>query len=555
MRKIKRNILLAIVIAGLMITTTFSISAVNINKEQEDDDSFEMEKIETQTLSVSKKMENFDYSLQHLSRPIGNPEFNLEGDQVHPAFDRADVGYMAAYVDVISGQIIWTYAPEEGVYYDIGGDYPSIKKWSGNRFFATIVPDIDDSHGGIVYLFETTNPTDPEATYDLVGWDWSDLPDYPGEILWNSISDIEMACNPSKENWEWGFISMVSNTNYGDEPLENAPFITYQTSEEGYATISWYLIEGCEHTDNVIDPVNYEAFSVYDLFDTEETAPYYGLFIRQDYYDDWDKDGVGYVYTTEGNLKYPAVSSYNGDIVIVSESDESGNKDIVCFYGDDLETLQTSYVVETSDDEMYPDIRHMDGTNFLCTYIKNGNLYGKMTENSGETWSEEWQINDNDGEVEEEYKASDLGEGATQVMWEELDLDLDIWYGCALDNDAPDNPTVDGSSQGRVGEKQEFTVSTNDPEGDDVYYYVDWGDGTSDVWVGPYASGDDITVEHTFSEKNDYTIRVKAKDIYDSETDWTELVFSAPKTKTKLVLLFERILSRFPLLKNFLEIF
>jgi len=553
MKKIKQNILLAIVIAGLLISTTASITALNIETEKADN-SFGITKVEKETLSASNKMKEMDYDLNQIYRPLANSEFDYEGDQIHPAFGKAEPGYMAAYFDVVSGQILWTNSPETGVYFDIGGDYPSIKNWDGNRFFATLVPDWDDSHGGIVYLFETTDPSDPEGTYSLVGWDWSDLPDFPGEILWHDIIDIEMACNPSKETWEWGFVSMVSDTNYGDDPLEKAPFISYQTSEDGYATISWYLIEGCEHTDNVIDPVTLEAYSVYDIYDSEETAPYYGLFIRMDYYDDWDKDGVAYIYTADGDLKYPAVTSNDGNILIVTQSNEDGDNDITCFYGTSLDNLQTSYVAETGDDEMYPDIRHMDGNKFICTYVKNGNLYGKMTENAGITWSEEWQINDNSGAVEEEYKTSDLCKGGSLVMWEELSTDLDIWYGSALDNDAPVIPTINGPSKGGVGKEQEFEVSSTDPDGDDVYYYIDWGDGKVLDWDGPYNSGDKITKKHTFNEETDYTIKVKAKDVYDLESDWAQLVFSAPKTKMKLVLLFEDILNRFPLLKQLLGI-
>ena len=58
-----------------------------------------------------------------------------------------------------------------------------------------------------------------------------------------------------------------------------------------------------------------------------------------------------------------------------------------------------------------------------------------------------------------------------------------------------------------------FAVSADDPQGDDVYLYVSWGhDGENTDWLGPYASGEEIQVTHTFPEREEYTIKAKAKD-------------------------------------------
>jgi hypothetical protein len=61
-----------------------------------------------------------------------------------------------------------------------------------------------------------------------------------------------------------------------------------------------------------------------------------------------------------------------------------------------------------------------------------------------------------------------------------------------------------------------------------VYYYIDWGDNQTSEWVGPYQSGATATVTHQWSEKGTYIIQVKAKDIFDVESDWASLEVTMP---------------------------
>jgi hypothetical protein len=78
-----------------------------------------------------------------------------------------------------------------------------------------------------------------------------------------------------------------------------------------------------------------------------------------------------------------------------------------------------------------------------------------------------------------------------------------------------DTPTtsITGPTSGRINKNYTFDVSAVDPQGDDVYLYIKWGDGTNTEWLGPYNSGEVIQVSHSFSERINYTIKAKAKDI------------------------------------------
>jgi hypothetical protein len=106
----------------------------------------------------------------------------------------------------------------------------------------------------------------------------------------------------------------------------------------------------------------------------------------------------------------------------------------------------------------------------------------------------------------------------------------DVWHTgywshhpIAIGNIAPYAPTITGPSSGDIGASIQYKFKATDYDGDDVYYYVDWGDGTITDWFGPYPSGQQQAKTHAWSLAGDYNIRAKAKDIYNNEGDWSYL--------------------------------
>ena len=66
-----------------------------------------------------------------------------------------------------------------------------------------------------------------------------------------------------------------------------------------------------------------------------------------------------------------------------------------------------------------------------------------------------------------------------------------------------------------------------------------------------------MSFNNSWEEEGTYTIRVKAKDIYDKESDWGTIVFTAPKNKIRWISLFdflEHLFDRFPILQKILNI-
>ena len=64
-------------------------------------------------------------------------------------------------------------------------------------------------------------------------------------------------------------------------------------------------------------------------------------------------------------------------------------------------------------------------------------------------------------------------------------------------------------------------VLQRDPEDEDVYYWIDWGDDTPGEWIGPYTSGEVITVSHVWEDKGNYEIIAKSKD-NSYESEWSD---------------------------------
>ena len=110
----------------------------------------------------------------------------------------------------------------------------------------------------------------------------------------------------------------------------------------------------------------------------------------------------------------------------------------------------------------------------------------------------------------------------------------------------PDKPlTPSGPINGKTGEEYIYKTSTTDPDDDQIFYMWDWGDETFSDWLGPYDSGIECSASHTWYDKDSYSIKVKAKDINDIQSQWSDpLSVSMPKNK---------LIYRFILFYKFLE--
>jgi len=104
---------------------------------------------------------------------------------------------------------------------------------------------------------------------------------------------------------------------------------------------------------------------------------------------------------------------------------------------------------------------------------------------------------------------------------------IEVWYAmipnnCTL-NSYPEKPTISGPDNGVINNEYNFTIVTTDSDGDDIYYLIDWGDNYTSGWIGPYSSGEVVSINHTWSEKGLYEIKAIAKDIYGLIGKWSDI--------------------------------
>jgi len=120
------------------------------------------------------------------------------------------------------------------------------------------------------------------------------------------------------------------------------------------------------------------------------------------------------------------------------------------------------------------------------------------------------------------------------------------WALIRESNDPPGIPNIEGETHGHYGESYDYTFITTDLDDDDVWYYIEWGDGEVEEWIGPYSSGEEVVRSHTWDEQGEFTIRAKARDIFDAESDWAYLEVSMPVNQQYQYPLFHWFLEMFP---------
>ena len=123
------------------------------------------------------------------------------------------------------------------------------------------------------------------------------------------------------------------------------------------------------------------------------------------------------------------------------------------------------------------------------------------------------------------------------------------------ENHVPNTPTIDGAVEGNAGETYDYSFISIDQDGNNILYLIEWGDGEV-ITVGPYASGEEAEVSHTWQDQDTYTIRAKAIDMFGAESDWSTLQVKMPKNRlfNPLLQLLERLIECFPNLQHLFRI-
>jgi hypothetical protein len=95
---------------------------------------------------------------------------------------------------------------------------------------------------------------------------------------------------------------------------------------------------------------------------------------------------------------------------------------------------------------------------------------------------------------------------------------------CRKPNRAPSMPDApDGPSSGAKDSLCEFTSTATDPNGGDVCFRFDWGDGDTSDWTGWVKSGQPGGASHAWHSSGTFAVRAQAKDPGDSVSAWSDV--------------------------------
>jgi len=117
--------------------------------------------------------------------------------------------------------------------------------------------------------------------------------------------------------------------------------------------------------------------------------------------------------------------------------------------------------------------------------------------------------------------------------------------GQGSSNDPPNPPEIEGPTNGVIDVEYDFTFNSIDQNGDDVKFYILWGDGYVDT-TSYTPNGTDVTVSHTYKRENTFKIKAKAFDTNSGESDWTEVEITIPRNRQNNNYLINYILERLP---------
>ena len=125
-----------------------------------------------------------------------------------------------------------------------------------------------------------------------------------------------------------------------------------------------------------------------------------------------------------------------------------------------------------------------------------------------------------------------------------------------IGNEAPNEPSISGKTTGELDVEYEYTFMSTDLDGDNIYYWIKWGDGDHLDHYGPYASGTEVKLRHSWHNKGVTTIKAQAEDELGEFGEEGQLTITMPKSKGfyfnfyLLEWIFQRFPNAFPILRN-----
>jgi len=109
----------------------------------------------------------------------------------------------------------------------------------------------------------------------------------------------------------------------------------------------------------------------------------------------------------------------------------------------------------------------------------------------------------------------------------------------------PCTPQISGPSTIRSNEERNFYVNSTDPQNDNVYYLLDWGEGETEAF-GPYVSGEIAKFSNDWRNKGSYNINVNAiSENFEESPQKGKIALAVNKAKESTLLFKINLLKKF----------
>ncbi len=391
--------------------------------------------------------------------------------------------------------------------------------------FAELADTLDG--GSELFIFQTDHGSQVSGWETLFNlWNMEELLDSHFAELLDALPDCEIVCT-FEPCFSGGFLddivvppgpivasSACSHEEYSwaMDNLEYDEYVFYWTAavngEDAYGDL-----HDADYNDDGMVTMD-EAYIYAEAHDEQAESPQY----------DDEPDGIGAIF-----------SLWHGSDPPETPTTPDGPDEWVR----DVETSFSTSAIEPDGEQVYYMFDWGDGnfSDWVGPY------------NSGET-GEALHAWENLGDYEIRAIAKDVN--GVQSEWSESA------FISIVENEKPSMVEIYGETYGLGGEEYEFTFTSTDPDGHDIFYMVDWDDGERTEWLGPYSSGETIKLSHKWKIKGTYWIKAWAKDTVGGESPQGShkiiiLTSSARSYQIKSLFtqLLERYLRHFPVI-NFL---
>jgi len=187
----------------------------------------------------------------------------------------------------------------------------------------------------------------------------------------------------------------------------------------------------------------------------------------------------------------------------------------------------------------------LDGTIYFGTNIGSGVEGGELiavNPNGTEKWRSRKIAN---GWIDSPCA---IGEDGTVYIGTSSETDLggdhghhssgEIYAFNVMDQNAPQAPTIDGPTTGISNIDCTFNFTADGPSGEDVFFYISWGDYTKPEKIGPIKFGEKVSVTNKWYKGGKFTLRARAINTNNLWGPWSthqiELSWNQNPTRPKI---------------------